>query len=366
METLVCPQLPSIFSNTLSFDGSVNEMATLNTIETLYGSDQNGFIWGFVFRPGLPAQSVTTSIAVQMLAKEPEHSDGRFLWLHFSLANNASLRWLEQNLDLPEAFSHALRNDSGSTRVEQDENALVATIRDILFDFAFDPEDVSTVSLCVKPNLLISARRKPLRSIERLHEAVRGGEPFRSPAELLAHLMRDQANVLVDIVRQSAYRADLIEDNLLRNRIAASRSELGLLRRTLVRLQRLLAPEPAALFRLLSKPPAWLHEDDLQDLREAAEEFAAAVADSVSLVERLKLIQEELAALVDEQNNRSLFVLTVVTVLALPINLIAGLFGMNVGGIPFSENGHGFWVVVMIVSMLTLTLAVLVSRQQRE
>ena len=27
--------------------------------------------------------------------------------------------------------------------------------------------------------------------------------------------------------------------------------------------------------------------------------------------------------------------LTMVTVLALPINLIAGLFGMNVGGIPF-------------------------------
>jgi Mg2+ and Co2+ transporter CorA len=38
--------------------------------------------------------------------------------------------------------------------------------------------------------------------------------------------------------------------------------------------------------------------------------------------------------LINEQNNRSLFVLTTVTVLALPINIIAGLLGMNVGGIP--------------------------------
>jgi zinc transporter len=289
-----------------------------------------------------------------------------FLWLHFSLANATSLRWLEQNMDLPEAFSYALKNDAGSTRVEQDDDALVATIRDILFDFAFDPADVSTVSLCVQPHLLVSARRKPLRSIERLHEAVKAGEIFRSPAELLSHLLRDQANVLVDIIRQSEFRADLIEDNLLRHRIAASRTEIGSLRRMLVRLQRLLAPEPAALFRLLSKPPAWVHEEDLQDLREAAEEFAAAVTDSVSLVERLKLIQEELAALVNEQNNRSLFVLTVVTVLALPINIIAGLFGMNVGGIPLAESSHGFWLVIFIITALTSALGILVVKQRKD
>ena len=338
----------------------------MNTPEPLYGSDQNGFVWGFVFRPGEPAQSVTASIAADMLKDIRSNQMQSFLWLHFSLANATSLRWLEQNMNLPEAFSYALKNDAGSTRVEQDDDALVATIRDILFDFAFDPADVSTVSLCVQPHLLVSARRKPLRSIERLHEAVKAGEIFRSPAELLSHLLRDQANVLVDIIRQSEFRADLIEDNLLRHRIAASRTEIGSLRRMLVRLQRLLAPEPAALFRLLSKPPAWVHEEDLQDLREAAEEFAAAVTDSVSLVERLKLIQEELAALVNEQNNRSLFVLTVVTVLALPINIIAGLFGMNVGGIPLAESSHGFWLVIFIITALTSALGVLVVKQRKD
>ena len=41
-------------------------------------------------------------------------------------------------------------------------------------------------------------------------------------------------------------------------------------------------------------------------------------------MERVKLIQEELGALVNEQTKRTLFLLTFVTVLALPINLIAG------------------------------------------
>ena len=53
--------------------------------------------------------------------------------------------------------------------------------------------------------------------------------------------------------------------------------------------------------------------------------------DLTALQERIKLLQEEIAAQVGEQTNRSLFTLTVVTVLALPINIIAGLLGMNVG-----------------------------------
>jgi hypothetical protein len=45
---------------------------------------------------------------------------------------------------------------------------------------------------------------------------------------------------------------------------------------------------------------------------------------------------EEIAAAINEQTNRTLFILTVITVLALPISMVAGLFGMNVGGIPFA------------------------------
>lgn len=193
---------------------------------------------------------------------------------------------------------------------------------------------------------------------------MRGGATFRSPAELLGQLLRDQANVLVEIVRHTTSRVDRAEERLLANRISTSRAELGSLRRVLVRLQRLLAPEPAALFRLLSRPPRWIGEEDLQDLRQAAEEFSAAVADSAALVERMRLLQEELAARIIEQNNRILFVLTVVTVLAVPFNLIGGLFGMNVGGIPFAGDGRGFWTILGLASAFTAAAAVLILRRR--
>ena len=212
---------------------------------------------------------------------------------------------------------------------------------------------------------MVTARRSPAKSLDRLRATVRAGEPCRSTAELLAWLLREQADVLLDLVRKSGARTDDVEDELLERRLSFSRAELGTMRRTLVRLQRLLAPEPAALFRLLSRPPAWIEEEDLNELRKAAEEFAAVVADSNALVERLKLLQEELAALVNEQNNKTLFLLTLVTVLALPFNVVGGLFGMNVGGIPLGEHEHRFALVVALVIGFTFVGGGLALRGRR-
>ena len=129
-----------------------------------------------------------------------------------------------------------------------------------------------------------------------------------------------------------------------------SRATLGALRRTLVRLQRLLAPEPAALFRMLSRPAGWMHVGDVELLRQAAEELAAAVRDCATAIERVRLLQEEVAAIVNEQTNRTLFLLTAVTVLTLPMTIIPGLLGMNIGGVPL-QHGHGFWGVVVGLSL---------------
>jgi zinc transporter len=57
--------------------------------------------------------------------------------------------------------------------------------------------------------------------------------------------------------------------------------------------------------------------------------------------------------------------LTMVTVLALPINLISGLFGMNVGGTPMGAHPAGFWIVAGFITTLTVVIGVLTVRGVR-
>jgi zinc transporter len=273
---------------------------------------------------------------------------------------------MKEHVVLAEEFYESLHEGQRSTRIELADNALIAVVNDVVHDFSFDPSDIATLWLSVDRQVVISARRQPLKAIEGLRQAVRAGEPIRSPVELLTHLLRDQADALVKIVRDAIGRVDGIEDNLLQGKLKRKRTDLGSLRRVLVRLRRLLAPEPAALFRLLQKPPAWVADVDSEELRAATEEFAVVLNDMASLQERIKLLQEEIAAQVNESNNQSLYVLTIVTVLALPINIIAGLLGMNVGGVPMAQDPEGFWIVATIVALFTAVAGWLVYRKQQD
>lgn len=327
-----------------------------------YGSDEHGLICGYHFLPGQPGLTLESAGKALPLLLDPGEG---FVWLHINVGHAAAERWLRSHAGLTGNFFEALHQGSRSTRIERDEDTLFAVMNDVTFDFTFDASDVATLWVSVRPGLVVTARRHPLRSVDRLRLAVKRGEPLASSVALLDHLLGDQADELQRIVRQATDRIDDIEDAVLAGHHASHTAELARLRRLTVRLQRLLAPEPSALQRTLAKPPRWVAADDVQHLHRASEEFSLVLRDITALQERIKLMQDESSARVAEENNRSLFMLTTVTVLALPINLVSGMFGMNVGGIPLAAHPQGFWVMLLTIATLTGLLATLAWRRIR-
>jgi zinc transporter len=282
--------------------------------------------------------------AIEWLEAPQAGPPAAFIWMHFDLADASAQTWMQDHLALTQEFFDSLNQGSRSTRIEDAQNNLIAVINDVAYEFSFDPSEIATLWVSVSERVAVSARVHPLRSINLLREA----EPpdARSRRSAGTHCARGDAEGRL-------HRGHSIEDSLLHGRLKHQRAELGKLRRVLVRLQRLLAPEPGALFRLLRQPPPWISAADLDELRQSTEEFSLVIRDLAAVQERIKLLQEEIAAQVSEQTNRSLFTLTMVTMLALPINITTGFFGMNVGGIPFAEYKFGFLTVVLLVALLT-------------
>jgi zinc transporter len=316
-----------------------------------YGAHRHGLLCGYVFTSE-GSRPLDLAQAIEWL-KAPPTRGSDFVWLHFDLSDASAEAWMQSHLPLPADFFDALRQGTRSTRIEDVQDQLLAIINDVAYEFAFDPSEIATLWMCASRSIAVTARSHPLRSIDRVREAVKRGRSFRSSVELLRHLMDNQGDVMARIVREATVQVDSIEDRLLRGRLRHERAELSKLRSVLVRLQRLLAPEPAAMFRLLRTPPPWMAAQDLDDLRQSTEEFSLVLRDIAALQERIKLLQEEIAAQVGEQTNRSLFTLTMVTVLALPINITSGFFGMNVSGIPFADARHGFLAVVIVAAAFT-------------
>jgi zinc transporter len=62
-------------------------------------------------------------------------------------------------------------------------------------------------------------------------------------------------------------------------------------------------------------------------------------------------LQEEVTLSLGEETNRHLHALSILTALLLPPTFIAGVYGMNVKGIPFTDLDNGFpWVALMLAS----------------
>src|SRR5262249_35827856 len=78
--------------------------------------------------------------------------------------------------------------------------------------------------------------------------------------------------------------------------------------------------------------------------------YAALVEDAQDYAEQCQFLLEELRAQVEEETNRNLYILTMFSVIFLPATLIASIWGMNVGGIPFSGSPNGFWVVAGVIA----------------
>ena len=321
----------------------------------------DGLICGYFFRKdGSASPLSSTQEALPYL----QESNGGFVWLHFNLTHSHTLRWLKEHAHLSHEFFEALEGGSRSARIERDQSGIFSVINDITYDFSFDPEDVGTLWMSVTEHRVISVRKKPLKSVDRLRTSVNRGVLISTPVQLLDHLLEDQADELQVILRRASDRLDHIEDEVLTGRPHRLGPELNHLRRLMVRLQRLLTPEPSAFSRILGRSPVWMTSGDLQHLTRAYEEFHLVLRDITAMQERIKLIQDETATKVAEENNRSLFTLTMVTVMVLPINLISGLFGMNVGGIPFSGHDAGFWILLLLIGVLTGCVAVVLIRRR--
>ena len=320
-------------------------------------------VFSYLFSGDGLGRLVDEEAALEWL-KLPGHADTEYIWLHFDSPHGIGDGWL-QYLELSTPFRDTMHEERRSSRLTFRHHGLFAVMNDVDYDAGGKQLEVSTLWISLRQRWLLSAWDKPLRSVDELIKLIDSGHAFLSPLSLVTQLLSEQADVLVDILRGVAHAANNVEDKLARNQLPR-RSSLGHLRRDLIRMRGLLAPEPESLFRIVSRPPKWARDEELDYLHFATENFSVAVRDMANLQERIRLLEEEIAARVGEKTNRSLFILTSVTVISLPMTVVGALFGMNVGGLPFRQSDVGFWVLFLIASVMTVLAAWLIFRLLRE
>ncbi len=209
---------------------------------------------------------------------------------------------------------------------------------------------------------MISARREPLTAIDKLRKTIAEGLKVERPITLVTQFLHHVTDTLGDLILELTDNVDDVEEAVLGGSASRPGDELGRIRRVAVRLRRHMVPQQHALLGLLSRLPQWIGDADAAKLRNAIERLGALGHDLDLVQERARLLQEQASARLMEATNRNLYILSIVTTIFLPITLITGVFGMNLGGLPAQQDPLGFWYGVGLMVLTIVATLVLLRR----
>ena len=295
--------------------------------------------------------------------KDP--AQARWTWRSYQITDLHARQEIGAEKALPAPARDAFLAPSHGCHIDFDDNWLFGDLPDLRHDFS-EARGLVHFRFAFNDTMLIGARKQPLESVDAVRKAVENGSrKFRSPAELIEAVMGQSLDGMATELGKLGDTLDGIEDRVVRDAWHNERQALVEARRQLVVIHRQMATL-TNLFRHLDHSHSDELPDPINDMAARLSHRALMLySDGEQLQARTRLLQDELMAKLTMQSNQLLYVLSIMTAVLLPMTIISGLFGMNVGGLPLVDTPVGFWVVTAISVIIAAATYMFVRRLGR-
>jgi zinc transporter len=283
------------------------------------------------------------------------------LWLHFNLADIRADQWLASaDIDISPAGKALLISRDNFQQLHASDDNIYGVFSDLLRTIDSATEETGYLHFVMTERLLVSGRHRALCAVDATRRVLESGQKITGAAGLLETIVEYVAETMERIADRIGSDLDNIEEKVLSDAASDMRKDLGRLRRTCVRLHRQLSGLRFIFHRLdqkgleLLKPALRLRAGKLAQRLDSLDHMI------VEMRERSRLLQEELHLKIEENSNKSLHLLSVLTALLLPPTLVTGIFGMNTKGLPLTDVETGFlWAAVLIVGSSALAFYIM-------
>lgn len=224
-----------------------------------------------------------------------------------------------------------------------------------------DVVETAGLALFLGPFYVVSVHHLPLHSLQAVKAHVdQSGRWMMKGADFLAHAIIDALidNILPTIDQMSDV-ADYVEDAAIRNPVPDTIDSILKLKRSALRIHRVMAPQREILNRL--------SRGEFPLIKEEAEIFYRDIYDHLIRIEDLNqtirdmsdnALSTYLSSVANKQND-SMKMLTVVATIFMPLTLLAGIYGMNFEYMP-ELKWH--WAYFCVLGIIVLAIIVMIWR----
>ncbi len=277
-------------------------------------------------------------------------------WVHLNRVDEQVQRWTMEESGIPEAAARALLADETRPRVGYFERGTLINLRGANLNPDVDEHTV-VLRAWIEEGRLITYEKHPIIAVRDIARRVKEKGGPRSPGDVISRVvvrLIERLEPMIDELDDTLYG---LEDRAINVDTHVDRAELATLQRKLIALRRYFAPQREAMLKLAAGEGHAFTPADLVRLREASNHLSRLLEDLTAANERSLVAQSEQAAQTSEAQNRRLYAFTLVTIIFLPLSFLTGVFGMNVGGLPWVNSSQGF----LLVSALMIALAIVAA-----
>ncbi|MFP4462828.1 MAG: zinc transporter ZntB [Guyparkeria sp.] len=285
-------------------------------------------------------------------------------WSRFNWEDSDDRRWLEHEAGIDELVAHSLLAEDTRPRVVEHDDGLLLILRGVNLNAGSRPEDMISLRLWFDGERLISTSRFALRTVEGIVHQLEAGTGPADLGELVMELVEGLAERTDELIESIEEEIDDLEAQLLEGADRELRGRIGQIRRSVIVIRRYLAPQRDALARLSIINRPLLASLDRGRIREQADALTRLVEDLDMARERGAMIHEQLLTRLSDQLNTRMYILSIVAAIFLPLGFVTGLFGINVGGMPWVETPMGFWWVMLLIVALGIGLGIWLKRRR--
>ena len=282
-------------------------------------------------------------------------------WVNVERPGALERAWLEENFDF-----HALDLEDVLSRNQRPKIDVYDEYLFIVLHFpVFDPQagrlGTGELDLFVGPGYLVTIPNQPLQPVEYLFERCRAKEEMREQlfsrgsGYLLYRLVDDSFDYCFPMLRKIGNKLDALEDDIFEGRSEEVVRDISNVKQEIINFRKVIRPQRPVLHDLEKVKSRYLATDlDLEiyfdDIVDAHERIWDMLENYKEVVEALAETNE---SVISHRVNDILRVLTSISVIVLPLTLIASIWGMNVG-VPGEGNETGFYVIVGVMLVMFL------------
>ncbi len=222
----------------------------------------------------------------------------------------------------------------------------------------FEPDSLELrtreVDIFLGRNFLITHHRHPIPAIDRLWKNSQSNQHQRL-ARGADHLLYDLLDLVVadymPVLDALDEALDRLEDETFARPTTLTLNKIFGAKRALLRVRRIITPQREVLNRLARDDYPFIDPKDRVYFRDVYDHLVRLTDLTESLRDLVGGTMDTYLSVIANRTNDVMKLLTVVSVLFMPISFLSGFFGMNFLGLPFGSNAL---LITAIVSMVVI------------